>query len=244
MIQVQKTSNHISRLYPFIILIAIGGLLATELKRVEPLHGDGKVCHHDAVVQTESMNVLYFGADNVIDISIPGQEVDKINAAVMPADAGQLVKIEDGKYQIQLLTAKHKSVKVSVSQSVDDGLVRSAGATEFKVLSLPAPVASIGGNSGPTISPEELGKAEEVQVDLMDFPIEGIDYKVIRYDYIYKPTRGNLIRGTEQGAAYPKALKDMFKSAARGDLLIISGITASYNGYTRQLHGSLVYTVR
>jgi len=241
--QANRKSGFYKVSYLKIGIVAVMGLLLTGLKADRPAHGDGRVCRHEAIVQTESLNIFYFGMTNVINIEIPGQTADKINATLTPTDAGNLEKLEDGKYKVNLLNANDKSVKISVSQKIEGGLVKSVGATEFKVLRLPSPDASIGGNAGPVITTEELKKAEVVHADLMDFPFDDIHYTVTQFDYIYKPARGNLIRATVKGAAFPEELKQAFGLAARGDLLIVSGIEAQHGEYRRKVHGSLVYTV-
>lgn len=228
---------------PLIGFMALIGLFITGLKADRPEHGDGKVCRHNAVVQAPTLNVLYYGIVNEVNIEIPSKTAEKVYATLTPKAAGHLERVKEGVYKVHLLSSAHKTVKINVSQDVGDGKVRAAGATEFKVINLPAPVASIGGNPGPSITSEELSKVKVVQVDLMDFPLHSIDYEVTRYDYIYKPTRGNLIRGSIQGDIFPKDLKDAFDAASRGDLLIISGIQAAYQGYEKDVYGSLVYTV-
>jgi hypothetical protein len=73
---------------------------------------------------------------------------------------------------------------------------------------------------------------------------EGIRYNVTKFDYVWKPVRGNPLTESAKGAAIPNQLRAAFSAAKRGDLLIINAIYASSPGLGEvPLPGSLVFTV-
>jgi hypothetical protein len=119
------------------------------------------------------------------------------------------------------------------------------GSQNFRTLKVPSPTPSLNGNGGGNMSTGALKAVKIVSVTLENFVFEGIRYKVTSFDYIYKPARGNLIRGTENSQGIPNQLKAAFANAKRGDLLIISGINASAPGLGKvPVAGSLVYNIQ
>lgn len=198
-----------------------------------------------AIISADAMNVVYMGLENPISISVPGFEPDKINASMSPGGLGTLVKKGPGKYIAKITKRDRKGVNINVSVKMPDGSTKTMGSQTFRTLKVPSPTASLNGNTGPTMSTGALKAVKIVSVTLENFVFEGIRYKTTTFDYIYKPARGNLIRGTQNGASIPNQLRAAFSNAKRGDLLIISGIYASAPGLGKvPLAGSLVFTVQ
>jgi len=198
-----------------------------------------------AIISADAMNVVYMGLENPVSISVPGFEPDKINASMSPGGLGTLVKKGPGKYVAKITKRDRKGVNINVSVRMPDGSTKTMGSQNFRTLKVPSPTASLNGNTGPTMSTGALQAVKVVSVTLENFVFEGIRYKTTTFDYIYKPARGNLIRGTQNGATIPNQLRAAFSNAKRGDLLIISGIYASAPGLGKvPLAGSLVFTVQ
>jgi len=110
---------------------------------------------------------------------------------------------------------------------------------------VPSPSPSLNGNGGGTMSTGALKAVKIVSVTLENFVFEGIRYKVTNFDYMYNPSRGNLIRGSEKSNNMPNQLKAAFANAKRGDFLVISGIQASAPGLGKiDVAGSLVYNIQ
>ena len=119
------------------------------------------------------------------------------------------------------------------------------GSQNFRTLKVPSPSPSLNGNGGGTMSTGALKAVKIVSVTLENFVFEGIRYKVTNFDYMYKPSRGNLIRGSEKSNTMPNQLKAAFANAKRGDFLVISGIQASAPGLGKiDVAGSLVYNIQ
>ena len=198
-----------------------------------------------AIISADKMNVVYQGLENPISISVPGFEPDKINASMTPGGFGTLVKKGPGKYVAKITKRSRKGVNINVSVKLPGGGSKTMGSATFRTMKVPSPNASLNGNQGPTISTGALQAVKVVSVTLENFVFEGIRYKTVAFDYIYKPQRGNLLRGTAQGQQIPNQLRAAFSNAKRGDLLIISGIYAQATGLGKvPLAGSLVFTVK
>jgi gliding motility-associated protein GldM len=198
-----------------------------------------------AIISADKMNVVYQGLDNPISISVPGFEPGMISASMSPASIGELVKEGPGKYVAKIKGRDRKGVNINVSVKMPDGSTKSMGSQNFRTLKVPSPNASLNGATGPNISTGALQAVKVVSVTLENFVFEGIRYKTVAFDYIYKPARGNLIRGTENSQSIPNQLRAAFTNAKRGDLLIISGIYASAPGLGKvPLAGSLVFNVQ
>lgn len=198
-----------------------------------------------AIISADKMNVVYQGLDNPISISVPGFEPDKISASMSPGGIGTLVKQGSGKYIAKITKRDRKGVNITVSVKLPGGGSKTMGSANFRTMKVPSPNASLNGNQGPTISTGALQAVKVVSVTLENFVFEGIRYKTVAFDYIYKPQRGNLLRGTAKGNQIPNQLRAAFGNAKRGDLLIISGIYAQATGLGKvPLAGSLVFTVQ
>jgi gliding motility-associated protein GldM len=198
-----------------------------------------------AIISADKMNVVYQGLDNPISISVPGFEPSMISASMSPASVGELVKEGPGKYVAKIKGRERNGVNINVSVKMPDGSIKSMGSQNFRTLKVPSPTASLNGNQGPNMSTGALQAVKVVSVTLENFVFEGIRYKVVGFDYIYRPARGNLIKGTENSQNIPNQLRAAFSNAKRGDLLIISGIYASAPGLGKvPLAGSLVFNVQ
>jgi gliding motility-associated protein GldM len=198
-----------------------------------------------AIISADKMNVVYQGLDNPISISVPGFEPSQISASMSPASVGELVKESPGKYVAKIKGRERNGVNINVSVKMPDGSTKSMGSQNFRTLKVPSPTASLNGNQGPNMSTGALQAVKVVSVTLENFVFEGIRYKVVGFDYIYRPARGNLIKGTENSQNIPNQLRAAFSNAKRGDLLIISGIYASAPGLGKvPLAGSLVFNVQ
>ncbi|MBI1184238.1 gliding motility protein GldM [bacterium] len=198
-----------------------------------------------AIISADKMNVVYQGLDNPISISVPGFEPDRIIATMTPGNLGDLVKEGPGKYIAKIKQRGTKGVDINVSVKLPDGSTKTMGSQNFRTLKVPSPIASLNGNQGPDISTGALSAVKIVSVQLENFVFEGIRYKVSKFDYIWKPARGTLLRASERGQEIPNQLRAAFSNAKRGDLLIISGIYATAPSLGEvPLAGSLVFTVQ
>lgn len=198
-----------------------------------------------AIISADKMNVVYQGLDNPISISVPGFEPDKIFASLTPGTVGSLVRTGPGKYVAKIKRRDRNGCNINVSVKLPDGKTKSMGSQNFRTMKVPSPIASLNGNTGPSMSTGAIKAVRIVSVTLDNFVFEGIRYRVSKFDYIWKPRRGTLLRGNAKGPQIPNQLRAAFNDASRGDLLIISGIHATAPGLGEvPLAGSLVFTIQ
>lgn len=196
------------------------------------------------VIVTPSSNVVYQYLDNQIRFSLEPFHPDSIILELEPDYAGALTKTGPGVYSLKISRIPYEKLSLNSSVILPSGEKKPVGFMYLNVLPIPKPEASLKGNSGPTISSETLKEITKVDAGINGF-IYNIDFEVTQYDYIYKPTRGNLIKGTIKGQYIPDVLKAAFDGSALGDLLIISGIEAKCQlAPPVSVSGSLVYSVR
>ena len=198
-----------------------------------------------AIISADKMNVVYAGLENPMSISVPGFEPKNISASITPSGYAVLKSQGNGKYIVDVKRRHPKGINVNVSVKLPGGGSKTMGSQTFRTMKVPSPIASLNGNMGPTISTGAIGAVKQLSVSMGDFVFEGIRYKVSKFDYIWKPARGQLLKGNASGNALPNQLRGAMSSAKRGDMLIISAIYAKEKRLGEvPLPGSLVFTVK
>ncbi len=173
------------------------------------------------VVSPTKMNVLYRGVDNPVAISVPGISQDALTARI---DNGQLVKQSDGSYIARDIKS---GTKATVSVSADfDGSTKQMGTFEFRVKSVPDPVAKFAGKSPSDNSAQksELTAALGVIADLEDFvfdlkfPVKSFDMTVIMGGDV-RTLKSNSNRLTPE-------MQELLRQTRRNQQVIIENIRA------------------
>jgi gliding motility-associated protein GldM len=105
----------------------------------------------NSVVSADKMNVLFIGLDNPISISVPGVPNNKVKPSIEGAGASlsQDPKLGGGHYIANVTSASNKAT-IRVSAEVG-GKQMPMGSFEYRVKSVPNPIATMGGKaeSGP-----------------------------------------------------------------------------------------------
>jgi gliding motility-associated protein GldM len=174
------------------------------------------------VVSPIKMNVLYRGIENPVAISVPGISQDDLRATI---SVGTLVKQSDGTYIAKDIKTGTKAT-VSVSAEID-GKVKPMGTFEFRVKSVPDPVAKFAGKgpSDATAQASELTAALGVVADLPDFefdlkyPVKSFDLTVIMGGNVKTISSNNNKLTDEQ--------RELLKQVRRNQTVIIENIRAT-----------------
>ncbi|HBF87472.1 MAG TPA: hypothetical protein DDX39_02430 [Bacteroidales bacterium] len=119
-----------------------------------------------AVVSPTKMNVFYIGVPNPVDISVSGFSADKIQASI---SSGSISKSSSGWIVSQTKSGK---VNINVSVKMDDGTTKSMGSSEFRVKTLPNPVAKIADKSEGLIGKGELTAQQGVKAAMDNFDFD------------------------------------------------------------------------
>lgn len=173
-----------------------------------PFEGEYQVAAKTAVVSPTGMNVLYAGLDNPVSVSVPGVPQRDITATF--DGPGLLSKNTDGSYTVKPTT--RGKYKIHVSAKVD-GTVQQMGDMEFRVKTVPNPVASLDGlYDGGKISPAKI-KSTTGLVPKLDFDFV-TKFTVVSYTITYS-INGDNQRFECTGAALDPRFKTMINSRAK-----------------------------
>lgn len=197
-----------------------------------------------SALSSKRMNVLYLGLDNPITISHPKYSCDRLVVRLEPESLARLEPAGCGKYHLKLLRRDRHGINLLVYK--DQVKPRNLLSRQsFRTLKIPRPVASINGATGPHLSVEELLKATEVEVECPGLVYEGINYQVSRFDFMYKPIKGKMLRGTSYSEQFPENMLKAISQPKEDDLLIVTGIYAESPSLGElPLAGSLVFKIK
>lgn len=130
------------------------------------------------VVSPTKMNVFYIGVDNPVAISVSGVPAERIRASI--SGNGRLSKSGRG-YTVRVNGGKTASI--SVSATMDDGTTRNMGSKEFRVKTVPDPIAKvlIGRNDeAPKVLQGNMLAAGRVVAELENFDFD-LQFRVVGF---------------------------------------------------------------
>ena len=134
-----------------------------------PVSSEYQVAKPSLVVSPTKMNVFYIGPDNPVDISVPGVPSDKITAVLTPSGYGTISKAAAGGYIVRV----NRAGKCQIAVTADfNGKKQNMGSVEFRIKSVPDPVASVLGMDGGEVGKERLGAATTVDAKMKDFDFD------------------------------------------------------------------------
>jgi gliding motility-associated protein GldM len=131
-----------------------------------------------AVVAASKMNVLYSGISNPIEIAVPGVSSDKVTATITN---GTIKKVANGWDVIPGGQAES-----TITVFVDN---KKVSEKEFRVKSIPNPVAVFAGRSNGAISKDVALKTEVIEAELPDFVFD-IKYEIV--SFVFLVTKDNM----------------------------------------------------
>lgn len=191
----------------------------------------------NASIALDEMNVLYIGYDNKVTIAASGGGDDKVQASIS-GGGGSLVKIGGGKY-IAKVNSVTDDAKITVTV---DGKV--AGVSQFRVRTIPQPVATVGAYaSGDNIPAGAFRAQTGVGAYIKDFPLN-LKYTVQSFTITADNADGDIDEAACTGNLWsPKAL-NMIKGLVPGRLVTISSIRAVGPDGRSQKVPDLVYYIK
>ena len=194
-----------------------------------------EVAKPSLVVSPTAMNVIYRGIENPISISVPGISLDDLEATISP---GRLTKKSSGNYVAVVPGGSGSTATVSVSANVD-GNRKPMGKFEFRLKSVPDPVAKFAGKTPAdgTAKKAELTASLGVIADLKDFvfdlkyPIKSFDLTVIKGSTVKTLSSSNNRLTGDQ--------KELLGSVRRNNIVIVENIKAQAPDGTIRKLGSI-----
>ncbi|MBI9066616.1 MAG: gliding motility protein GldM [Salinivirgaceae bacterium] len=171
------------------------------------------------VVSPTKMNVFYYGIENPVAISVPGIPANDIKPRI--ASGATINKVKDG--YIVKPTKRTGNVSVQVYADIN-GTQKSMGAMEFRIKTVPSPIAKVMGQASGSISQAMLSNAPSVYAELEDFVFDLkfviTKFTLVAQDGIY--TREYISKGSQ----FTNEQKGAIKAAKRGSRITIENIEA------------------
>ncbi len=191
----------------------------------------------NASIALDKMNVLYIGVDNPITIAASGGGDDKVQATIS-GGGGSLTRVGAGKY-----IAKVNSITDNCTITVSvDGKV--AGASAFRVRTIPDPVATVGGEpSGANVAAGAFKAQAGVGAYVKDFPFD-LQYRVASFTLTADTDDGDIVEAACTGNTWSAQAQQIIRGLKAGKLVTIDNIRAiGPDGRNRRLP-SLVYYIK
>lgn len=205
--------------------------------RRHDVEGSYLVSQPSVVISATKMNVFYIGVDNPVEVSVPGIPSENLDVRITNArmtKRGQqyIVSPNEG-------TTGLNSV-ITVRARINDQL-QNLGSMEFRIKSVPDPVATVAGMRGGNIDKNLLLAQQAVIAKMDDFDFD-LSFRVTNFSVSIMRS-GYLRRAESQSAAFTTEQKDLIEGVGVGSAVMINNIQAEGpDGSTRDL-GSINFTV-
>ncbi|MCQ2608226.1 MAG: hypothetical protein MJ197_06020 [Bacteroidales bacterium] len=199
--------------------------------------GEYQVAKPSLVVSPTKMNVFYIGPDNPVEISVPGVPADKISASI---SNGSISKSSSGGYIVKVT----KAGKATVSVVADiNGKKQSMGSVEFRVKTVPDPVAQVLGMNGGDIDKARLQAAPTVDAKMKDFDFD-LSFKVTSFTVSAQVGAYFLSEQVKSNRISPQVKQNIFSKVSKGSKVYFEDIKAvGPDGKPRNL-GVLKFVVK
>jgi hypothetical protein len=189
-------------------------------------------------VAPNKLNILYIGVDNPVSIAASGATDDKVSVEI-DGGGGSITKQSAGNYIIRVSQVTNDcSVQVNV-----DG--KPAGTSKFRVRTLPAPSATIGGfRSGVNVPLGSFLNQAGIGLYLQDFPFE-VKYDVVSYTFSFDDAKGDIREAYCEGSGFTEAAKNLMKEYLKpGSTVTIDRILGKDESGKQVKIPSLVYYIK
>jgi gliding motility-associated protein GldM len=191
----------------------------------------------NASIALDKMNVLYIGVDNPVSIAASGGGDDRVAATII-GGGGSLRKVGPGKY-VARVGSVTDDCKISVSV---DGKV--AGISQFRVRTIPTPVATVGNFESGSNVPAGAFKAQGgVAAWIKDFPFE-LKYSVSSFTISADNDDGDIDEAACTGNTWSSKAQQIVRNLKPGRLVTIDNIRAVGPDGTNRKLPSLVYYIK
>ncbi len=193
-----------------------------------PFRSEYQVAEPNLIVSPSKMNVFYMGVDNPVEISIPGLAADQINATV---NNGTLRRVSGSNYVV--VPARPGDANVSVTGNID-GTTRNFGSRQFRVRTVPDPVAKVAGRTGGNIGRNVLLAQTGVVAEMENFDFD-LSFTVQSFT-ISTSQRGFVVDARSSSNRITDEQREIIRAASRGDRIYFDDIIArSPTGDQRRL---------
>lgn len=195
-----------------------------------------KVGQANASIALDKMNVLYIGVDNPVTIAASGAGDDRIKASI---SHGSLIPAGGAGRYIARVNSVTDDCKITVTV---DGKV--AGVSQFRVRTIPRPIAVVGAYESGSNVPAGAFKAQAgVGAGVKDFPFE-LQYKVTRFTLSADSDDGYIDEAACTGNTWSNEARRILNNLKAGKTVYIDDIYATGPDGRSQKLPSLVYYIK
>lgn len=194
---------------------------------VKPFKQSFLVAEGSVTVAPTKMNVFYLGVDNPVDVSVAGVQPDKIDISVTNARHEK----KGGSYIIKPIRPGNAFVVVYANI---EGERREMGRREFRVKTVPTPVATINGKKGGAITKSVLHSALGVVAEMENFEFD-LKFTITEFT-VSAVVQGFVKEFTSKSNRFNQDQKSLIQNLSRGNSVYIQDIKAvGPDGSTRPL---------
>ncbi|MGQ0828358.1 MAG: type IX secretion system motor protein PorM/GldM [Bacteroidota bacterium] len=202
-----------------------------------PFKSEYIVARPALTVSADKMNVVYFGLDNPISVSVPGIPNERLTVSATNA-----ILRPDGNGKFIMKVNRGPNVDVNVFATMENGERRNMGIMSFRVKQIPKPSAKF----GDLIESGKMSKSKiESQMGLIAF-YDNFDFKATPKVTSFKMAISSAAGVSElksTGNLVTDEMKKQIKSLKKGQKVIFEEINAvGPDGITKKL-SDLVVTV-
>jgi len=116
-----------------------------------------------------------------------------------------------------------KEISFGITAKKSDGTTQTFPPAKFRVLPVPPPTIRLAGKSEGSIDRAVLASSAFLTANLDGFLFE-LKYRVTQFEIIATGKKGPLVQRTIKGNKLPSNVINKLKRAARGTIIIISGV--------------------
>jgi gliding motility-associated protein GldM len=190
------------------------------------------VAQPSATIAATKMNVFYIGLPNPVSVSAPGVALKDISLSCPGLSFAKAGK--EGEYIVNPKTAG--KFKVTVNKAGGGAL----GSMEFRVKSLPTPVAKILGKNGGAVQVGLLKAVDKVDAVMENFDFE-LKVTIASFDLTMN-IKGDLKTEASKSNMLTPAMKSMLNGVTKGTKVYFENCKVTMpNGEKRSL-GTLAFT--
>jgi len=209
-----------------------GGIIALKAPSGEtinyPFESSYVVGEPNVIVSPTAMNVMYFGINNPIDVSVPGTSPDKLRIRVVNGTfSTEKVKNSRGENFKGTWAVKPaavgQDVQVIVTADVNGKPVQYPPYA-FRVKSVPKPTAIFANKSTGSVQRATAAAQQGVFAVLPDFDFD-LQYTITGFTILYSD-RGNDFEESSTSSTLTPKQKDLISRLTRGKYLTIKDIKA------------------
>jgi gliding motility-associated protein GldM len=186
-----------------------------------PFHSEFKAARPAIVVSPDKMNVFYIGVDNPVSISVPGIATEDIQPSM---SGGGSISGSRGHYVVKVTAASAgKKVLVNVSAKTKTGVKSMGKGVEFRVKSVPDPVAEFAGKRGTDVIQQVALKGAGAVIAKLDNFEFDLKFPVVSFS-VSMNVNGQEVEEVSTSSVLTAKQSAMLSKAKKGNKVYIENV--------------------